>query len=205
MERRIGTDDGYARRAGVIAGSRGTVVAARLSAHRRRQQALRVTSRRQGHSTNMTGFILSGLLSTLPRRRMRPSRTNKCGRRAGVCQRRLMLLADPGDLHTLRTPASARCQSWFASHGVTPTGDRLACALTACRDEGLACRGPRLHPASVVVISEIDVAPITVKRLEVMRMLPSRDRSAERGALLVCSAEVDTTPNACVDHFVQRG
>jgi hypothetical protein len=52
MERRM-TDDGYARRAGVIAGNRGTVLAARLSARRLRQQALRVTPRRQGHSTNM--------------------------------------------------------------------------------------------------------------------------------------------------------
>ena len=109
------TDDGYARRAGVIAGSRGTVVAARLSAHRRRQQALRVTSRRQGHSTNLTGFILSGLLSTLPRRRMRRSRTKKCGRRAGVCQRRLMLacrLTWPG------------LRSSDASHPVCRLGDQ---------------------------------------------------------------------------------
>jgi len=48
----------YACRAGVIAGSRVTVVAARLSARELRQQATRVTATRRGHEgTNMTAFI----------------------------------------------------------------------------------------------------------------------------------------------------
>ena len=87
-------DDGYAGRAGVIAGSRWTVLAVRLSAHRPRQRALRVTPRRQGHSANMMCFILSGLLSTSLRRRMRQSRAKKCAGRASACQRRLTLVVD---------------------------------------------------------------------------------------------------------------
>jgi hypothetical protein len=50
----------YAVGAGVSAGSRGTVVAVRLSARDLRQQAERATPRRRGHEwTNMSVFILS--------------------------------------------------------------------------------------------------------------------------------------------------